>query len=164
MAAKEEYVVLVESLQIGWSRQGEYEYEAESEDDEGTTGLGNAVSSMAHDDDEEEEDDDDDLFGAARQNLLEQVREHIARGEDVNSQDQDASHGLTALHYACDRGHMDLAKLLKEFGADINAKFEVAEWLVRNNCELSTRDAEGLTAFEQADDAFVAKLKETCGI
>ncbi|KAG0187051.1 hypothetical protein DFQ28_006937 [Apophysomyces sp. BC1034] len=154
MAAKEEYVVLVESLQIGWSRQGEYEYEAESEDDEGTTGLGNAVSSMAHDDDEEEEDDDDDLFGAARQNLLEQVREHIARGED----------GLTALHYACDRGHMDLAKLLKEFGADINAKFEVAEWLVRNNCELSTRDAEGLTAFEQADDAFVAKLKETCGI
>ncbi|KAF7732525.1 acyl-CoA binding domain-containing protein 6 [Apophysomyces ossiformis] len=188
MQAKEDYILLVESLQMGWSRQGEYEYETKEEDDEGVKGMGNAVSSMAR----EEDESDDDLFSAARQNALEKVKEYIVQGQDINEQDDNAT-----LHYACDRGHLEMAQLLKELGADINAKthdtetplhygtfgnqaadkadkrnyiacisdqLEVAVWLVQNNCDLSVRDAEGLTAFEQADSGFVERVQSSCNM
>jgi ankyrin repeat protein len=42
-------------------------------------------------------------------------------GVDVNFED---SMGMTALHWACDRGHLDLAVLLLDHGAEVNAEDE----------------------------------------
>lgn len=42
----------------------------------------------------------------------------MKQATNIVSRDDD---GLTALHYAADRGHVDLVKLLLDHGADINA-------------------------------------------
>ncbi|KAG2180894.1 hypothetical protein INT43_008474 [Umbelopsis isabellina] len=51
--AQEQYVAYVESLHVGWARQGEYEVDLEDQQAEGQQGLGNSVSAMAYDEPEE---------------------------------------------------------------------------------------------------------------
>ncbi|KAI8141996.1 acyl CoA binding protein-domain-containing protein [Fennellomyces sp. T-0311] len=114
--AKQGYVELVESFQVGWSRQGEYEQKDKDTPKE-QSGKAVAVSQMAYDGPTE---DTHDLFGLARQNDLNGIRDRVTKHQDpVDSKDED---GLTALHHACDRGHVQAVKLLLELGANINAK------------------------------------------
>ncbi|KAI8379382.1 ankyrin repeat-containing domain protein [Radiomyces spectabilis] len=175
MTAREGYVNLVESLNVGWSRQGEYAYQPDTEEEEETGTFGNSVSSMVAVAGQDES-DTDDLFGYARQNNLDNVRKLIEEDHaSVNSCDAD---GITALHYASDRGHMDMVKLLIQLGADINARsndqetplhyaciseqLEVAEYLVQQGCDVSAKDADNQLAIDQADSAFVEALKSKC--
>lgn len=58
---------------------------------------------------------------AARNSRVDDVRQHLEQGADIDATDQ---HGLTALHWAAINGCMDLAKLLVNRGAAINARDE----------------------------------------
>ncbi|KAG2226641.1 hypothetical protein INT45_005127, partial [Circinella minor] len=174
--AKQTYVETVESFQVGWSRQ-EGVYELSDDDDTTTTEKKNNNQKYFNVFSE----DTEDLFGYARQNNLDGVRNTISNQKELlNSQDED---GLTALHHACDRGNIDTVKLLLELGANVNAKvckellstndeetplhyaciseqLETAQLLLKYGCDETIRDSSGETAFEQAEGSFIEKLNQ----
>ncbi|KAI8330636.1 acyl CoA binding protein-domain-containing protein [Chlamydoabsidia padenii] len=113
--AMEAYVTLAEQLDIGWTRQGEYESTSTQGHQDPDEDTGHLMSSLAHGDD----DDDEGLIGYTKKNDLNGVREAIKETkEPVNTVDEE---GLTALHHACDRGYTDMVKLLLDLGANVNA-------------------------------------------
>lgn len=59
------------------------------------------------------------LLKAAEQGCINEVRNILTRGADVN---QKTPSGFTALHLACSCGHKDIAELLVENGADIEVE------------------------------------------
>lgn len=59
------------------------------------------------------------LWKAARQGDAATVQALLAKGVDVNTKFR---YGATALSYACDRGHVEVVKVLLEHGADVNVK------------------------------------------
>ena len=59
------------------------------------------------------------LRDAVSQGDVKALRRLLKRGADVHAKDW---WGLTALHWAADRGRADLVKLLLKKGADANAK------------------------------------------
>jgi ankyrin repeat protein len=72
-------------------------------------------------------------FAAARRGDVAEIRKLLDAGLDVNTPFR---YGATALSYACDRGHLDVVKLLLERGArvDVRDSFYNAtafDWAVR---------------------------------
>ena len=61
----------------------------------------------------------EDFIAAARKGDLETIKSLLAKGIDVNTK---TNYGATALSYACDRGHIEIVRVLLENGADPNAK------------------------------------------
>lgn len=59
------------------------------------------------------------LLVAARKSDVAAVKELLAKGADVNAKTQ---YGATPLSYACDRGNLEIVKLLLEHGANVNVK------------------------------------------
>ena len=57
------------------------------------------------------------IHKAAYQGNIEAVKQHIAAGTDLNTQDDS---GWTPLHWAASKVHNKTAKLLIEEGADVN--------------------------------------------
>ncbi|GAA5807647.1 hypothetical protein MFLAVUS_001017 [Mucor flavus] len=131
----------------------------------------NAVSSMAVE--EGEDCETDDIFGYARQDNLEKLSLAITQDSKLlDSKDQD---GFTVLHLASDRGNIEIVKYLIDAGANLNIQtdedketalhlaciseqFEVAKLLIDRGIDQTLVDAEGKTAFEQADESFINKL------
>ncbi|VUZ95856.1 acyl-CoA-binding protein, putative [Plasmodium vivax] len=76
----------------------------------------------------------------------------------VNKRNSD---GLCALHYACDRGYLDIVKVLIELGADVNAddscgdtalhiaaysgQTEIIKYLTSAGADVNRKNSEGLT-------------------
>jgi hypothetical protein len=58
-------------------------------------------------------------MAATRKGDLAQVKALLDKGASVNSK---SSYGQTPLFFACDRGNMEIAKLLIERGADVNVE------------------------------------------
>src|SRR5262245_18445811 len=56
----------------------------------------------------------DDLIAAAKKGDVEAVKSLIAKGANVNTR---TNYGATALHFAADRGHLEVIKVLVEAGA-----------------------------------------------
>ncbi|KAI9264448.1 ankyrin repeat-containing domain protein [Sporodiniella umbellata] len=169
--ARNRYIESVEALRVGWSRQGEYEpilSPEEAAENQEANGLGNVVSSLAF----EPEDESNDIFGYARDNQLDQVKSALASNQQLL--DTHDENGLSPLHYAVDRGHLDIVRYLLDQGANINLKtedeetplhlaciseqLEVARLLVQKGCDPSIKDGEGKTAFEQAESSFIHQL------
>ena len=69
---------------------------------------------------------------------IEEVKQHLAAGAEVNAKDKD---GGTPLSYAAFEGHKEIAELLIDNGADVNA-----------------RDAGGGTPLDWADNKVTAAL------
>jgi ankyrin repeat protein len=61
----------------------------------------------------------DEFFAAARKGDAAAVKAFLDKGTDVNAKTQ---YGATALSYSCDKGHVEVVKLLLERGADPNVK------------------------------------------
>jgi ankyrin repeat protein len=62
------------------------------------------------------------IHRAAETGNIEAVKQHLAAGADVNAGRSDG--GGTPLHFAAGWGHKEIAELLIEKGADLNAKSE----------------------------------------
>jgi ankyrin repeat protein len=65
------------------------------------------------------QDQNEEFFAAARKGDAAAVKAFLDKGVDVNAKTR---YGATALSYSCDKGHVDVAKLLIERGADVNVK------------------------------------------
>ena len=61
----------------------------------------------------------DDLLTATRKGDLAQVKALLDKGASANSK---SSYGQTPLFFACDRGYVEIVKLLIERGADVNVE------------------------------------------
>ena len=62
-----------------------------------------------------------DIWTAAADGNIEAVRKHLAAGVDVNAKTDDQISG-TPLHLVAILGHKEVAELLVDAGADVNAK------------------------------------------
>ena len=61
----------------------------------------------------------EEFFAAARKGDTAAVKAFLDKGVDVNAK---TNYGATALSYACDKGHVEIVKLLLERGANPNQK------------------------------------------
>ncbi|KAI7881843.1 ACBP-domain-containing protein [Lichtheimia hyalospora FSU 10163] len=126
--AAETYVQRVEELHVGWSRQGEYDVQDQSNsvrEDDQQQGMGNSVSKLSYGDDHDTEKRQQGFFDYVYDNDIDNVRKYITiHHEDVNQRDDQ---GLSALHHACDRGYTKMIVLLVELGADVNIKSDEGE-------------------------------------
>jgi len=66
----------------------------------------------------------DSLYTDAVENKIDAVREALQKDDRLANKPDET--GLTLLHYACDREHLELAKMLiEDFGADVNCQDEI---------------------------------------
>jgi hypothetical protein len=77
----------------------------------------------------------DDLLAATRKGDLAHVKALLDKGASANSK---SSYGQTPLFFACDRGYVEVAKLLIERGADVNVEdtfyhATALTWAIQNN-------------------------------
>src|SRR5206468_12230693 len=61
----------------------------------------------------------EELWEAAKRGDVKTVEALLAKGVDVNAK---SAYGATALHFACDKGQVEVVKLLLKHKADGNAK------------------------------------------
>ncbi len=104
------------------------------------------------------------IWNAADEGNIEEVKQHLASGIDVNAKNQ---FGATPLHYAAKQGHTNLvALLITTEGADTNAEAydkstplhsavisgykEVAEQLIANGADVNAKGYEGSTPLDNA--------------
>ncbi|CDS07446.1 hypothetical protein LRAMOSA01395 [Lichtheimia ramosa] len=171
--AAETYVKRVEELDVGWSRQGEYDVQDQSSsEDDHKQGLGNSVSKLSYGDDQDVDKSQQGFFDYVCNDDIDNVRKYITvHQQEVNERDDQ---GLSALHHACDRGYVKMIDLLVELGADVNIKsdegetpmhyaciseqLEAAKQLIKYGCDTTVKDESGSTAFEQADSSFLKEL------
>ncbi len=114
------------------------------------------------------------LLYAADAGEIEQVRVALLKGAPV---DFTTPEGVTALMYASAAGYVDVANLLIEMGADVNAKpfnsrrsalvaavengqVEVAELLIRNGAELTYIDNSGASLLHIAAGSMVWEMTD----
>lgn len=77
----------------------------------------------------------DDLIVAARKSNVEAVKELLAKGADPNAK---SPYGATPLFFACDRGSLEIVRMLVDRGADVNVqdsfyKSTAVGWAVSKN-------------------------------
>ena len=111
---------------------------------------------------------DIDIHDAAYDGNIEAVKQHLAAGTDVDK--KGSTLGSTALHQAARKGHKEIANLLINNGADVNAVTdngvtplhtsaglghkEIAELLIAKGANVNAKVAlgpkQGLTALDAA--------------
>jgi hypothetical protein len=115
------------------------------------------------------------FFNAIFQNDIKGVQTSIATGFDVNTKDKN---NMTALHVAVEFENLEIAKLLLQNKADINAQdkdgktplmyavdgitenFEAVKLFIKSGAKLETRDKEGNTALLIASDGYSKEIVE----
>ncbi|KAJ3062128.1 Acyl-CoA-binding domain-containing protein 5, partial [Quaeritorhiza haematococci] len=124
--AMSRYITLVES-RTPWKQAGSDSATSQmsaptSSPSSSSNVMGVSVSTMAREDDHEEiQDEDKTIFDWCAEGASSKVCALL--DENPESVHQKDDQGLTPLHIACDRGHLDLVKeLVLSRGADINTQ------------------------------------------
>lgn len=159
--AMEKYIEIVTQLYPTWLDGGVKAGSSRSKDDAvSNTGgggtMGPVFSSLVYEEESENELKIDAIHEFAREGEVENLLKSIESGIPVNAKD---SEGRTPLHWAIDRGHLDIAKLLVDKNADVNAKDNegqtplhyavvcdreaIAEFLVKQKANTASKDDEG---------------------
>ncbi|BBM84100.1 ankyrin repeat domain-containing protein [Candidatus Uabimicrobium amorphum] len=90
--------------------------------------------------------DDDKLFNAVSKGNIKDVQELIASGANVKAEKQGWQLGITPLHIAAKKGHKDIAALLLEKGADIDARIKADNDKGQTALLLATMEGNGEVA------------------
>ncbi|KAG2239843.1 hypothetical protein Bca4012_022936 [Brassica carinata] len=160
--AMEKYIEIVTQLYPTWLDGGVKAGSSRSKDDAvSNTGggggtMGPVFSSLVYEEESENELKIDAIHEFAREGEVENLLKSIESGIPVNAKD---SEGRTPLHWAIDRGHLDIAKLLVDKNADVNAKDNegqtplhyavvcdrevIAEFLVKQKANTASKDDDG---------------------
>ncbi len=105
------------------------------------------------------------LWSKAAEGRVRDVERLLKAGADVNSHWSD--HGETALMYAAENGHMELAEMLIEYGADVNINTfrsalawaarqghkDVVELLIANGADVNAKARDKQTVLTEAWNA-----------
>ncbi|MAP86232.1 hypothetical protein CMK16_02470 [Candidatus Poribacteria bacterium] len=102
-----------------------------------------------------------DIWAATGAGDIEAVKQHLAKGMDVDAKNKD---GATALHVAAILGQYEVAELLIQKGANVNVsgddggtalhaaaflgQYEVAKLLVQKGADVNARKNDGVTAMD----------------
>ncbi len=112
------------------------------------------LSFMVYSQDESEIDLGYELLEAAADSSMSKLMIALEKGADINF--FDPYYQLSALHYACDRGHLEMVKYLIEEGAKVDSltskghtpllvavermNFEITEFLIRSGANINSQD------------------------
>ena len=101
------------------------------------------------------------LLDAAQKGYFDAVKQHIAAGTFSNERDEN---GLTPLHLAVGKDHVEIVRLLIKSTTDVNAKNdwgstplhyaltkEIAELLIAKGAAVNAKDEDGDTPLDWAD-------------
>ncbi|KFK26965.1 hypothetical protein AALP_AA8G316300 [Arabis alpina] len=156
--AMERYIDLVTQLYPTWadggSKRGKRSGDAGGSNSRAA--MGPVFSSLVYEEGSENELKLDAIHGFAREGEVENLLKCIENGIPVNARD---SEGRTPLHWAIDRGHLNVAKALVDKNADVNAKDnegqtslhyavvcereELAKFLVKQKADTTIKDEDG---------------------
>ena len=105
---------------------------------------------------------DGSIWNAAAEGDLKAVKEHLAKGTDINT--KDGQFGLTALSWATGANHVDTIAFLLQQGANVNAKNrdggaplhtaaffgldELGTLLIENGADINARNNQGATVMD----------------
>ncbi|KAK9291445.1 hypothetical protein L1049_019393 [Liquidambar formosana] len=165
--AMQKYIAIVTELYPSWasgstnkSRGGGND--APSSDAKGP--MGPVFSSFVYEEESGTELKMDAIHAFAREGEVENLLKCVESGVSVNLKD---SEGRTPLHWAVDRGHLNITELLVSRSADINAKDDegqtplhyaavcdreaIAEFLVKHNAAADVKDNDGNSPCDLCD-------------
>ncbi|XP_070531751.1 acyl-CoA-binding domain-containing protein 6-like [Ptychodera flava] len=118
-----EYINELLQADPSWSPDLSEEGRRRASSESGGTGMGIAVSIMAHEEDEEISDDQKTIFDWVKEGSISRVK-NILDSSDNGLVNQSDEQGLSLLHWACDRGHLDIVEELLKCKCDVNAQDE----------------------------------------
>lgn len=169
--AMEEYVEKVRSLNLGWDPNS-----TDSAKTRGSTfGMRMSRPAVICESEDELKKDIDSWISLVQKDLAwTEIDKWVGSNGsrvDVNQRD---SEGLTALHWACDRGKADLVELLLDRGSEINSQAtdgqtplhyaascshdSVVKILLANGADAGVKDADGATPIELTDNPDLKSL------
>jgi ankyrin repeat protein len=113
------------------------------------------------------------LIDASESGNIEDVKEHLADGANVNAKDD--QFGWTPLHFAASTGHNEIVELLIAKGAEVdskddkygvtplhyaasNARDEIAELLITNGADVNAKSSDGATPLHLANSKKIVEL------
>ncbi|KAK9122195.1 hypothetical protein Syun_019812 [Stephania yunnanensis] len=170
--AMQKYIEIVTELYPTWasgstskSADGDGDFDSSNSGAKGT--MGPVFSSLVYDEEPENQLQLDAIHAAAREGDINNILEYINNGVSVNLKD---SEGRTPLHWAVDRGHLEVAELLVSNNADVNAKDDegqtplhyaamcdreaIAEFLVKQNADIVSKDNDGCSPSDLCESAW----------
>lgn len=159
--AMEKYIDIVTALYPSWldgsvAAQKKRGGNSGNEPSTDTRPMGPVFSSLIYEEESGEELNLDAIHAFAREGDVENLRKCVDSGVPVDLKD---SEGRTPLHWAVDRGHLDITELLLSKNADVDAKDNegqtplhyaavcdreaIAEFLVKQNAATDVKDEDG---------------------
>ncbi|KAL7214067.1 hypothetical protein ACSBR1_026478 [Camellia fascicularis] len=162
------YIAIVTELYPTWATGSTSKIKG-GESSDATSGynkgpMGPVFSTFVYEEESGNELKMDAIHAFAREGDWENLLKCIESGVPVNSKD---SEGRTALHWAVDRGHLNITELLASKNADVNAKDNegqsplhyaavcereaIAEFLVKQNADINQKDNDGNAPFDLCD-------------
>ncbi|KAK9145664.1 hypothetical protein Sjap_005567 [Stephania japonica] len=152
--AMQKYIEIVTELYPTWasgstskSTVGDGDGDSSNSGAKGT--MGPVFSSLVYEEEPENQLQLDAIHAAAREGEINDILEYIKNGVSVNLKD---SEGRTPLHWAVDRGHLEVAELLVSNNADVNAKVKVFHLALNTDGYFTSqcKDDEGQTPLHYA--------------
>ncbi|XP_060630441.2 acyl-CoA-binding domain-containing protein 6 [Anolis sagrei] len=164
--AMRDYVATVKKLDPDWNPQV-----TEKKGKEGKGGFGGPVVSSLYQEETIRE-EDKNIFDYCRENNIDHVTKAIrSKKVDVNTKDEK---GRALLHWACDRGHKELASVLLQHTADVNSQddegqtplhyastcefSDIVELLLKSGADPTLRDIEGYLPEEVTDCRVITSM------